>query len=447
MTRMTRNVPLVFLGLEKDTRYTNALSVLVCSLSSNIIGAYSSLKKRKSQEIDELDARFLLGKMQNHEICHFILPELNLTARLFHSLIVAKEGSSTGLQYLGLSYGPRKSCKLYLFALLHLLWPYLVERFNTEGWRDSRRVSNSLKCETICNESCAEHLKGTRRRQAFMLMRQRMLKSAHLLDSALLRKESDERAQRRYDRKRAIRCLETRVFNKLILVFWSSLKKMYEQSVVRVPTLHLLSANENYDAHGRGMFNSHDIILRDTMRLANLWKWLMRVNSGLYQLNGYYPSVIHRITCLTIDKYDSISTKIIAHLPRYHTVGLLILLDSFSKLTQGATLFFLDRWYESISSKVSNLQNVRHRSRSATPGVFESAVTSMRKRYSEWNSASEEVCCVICMNPRQSSAASTGCGHVFCWCCIHQWIATVRQECPLCRKPCTHQQVISLRNY
>mmetsp|Transcript_17752 Transcript_17752/g.21704 ORF Transcript_17752/g.21704 Transcript_17752/m.21704 type:complete len:127 (+) Transcript_17752:29-409(+) len=55
--------------------------------------------------------------------------------------------------------------------------------------------------------------------------------------------------------------------------------------------------------------------------------------------------------------------------------------------------------------------------------------------------------CAICMSSREHPAASTTCGHVFCWNCIQHWIATVRPECPLCRSPTKAQDVIALYNY
>lgn len=55
--------------------------------------------------------------------------------------------------------------------------------------------------------------------------------------------------------------------------------------------------------------------------------------------------------------------------------------------------------------------------------------------------------CGICLNERVHPAASSVCGHVFCWNCILHWVSNIRAECPLCRAQTRPQDVLPLYNF
>ncbi|KAG7101116.1 Peroxisome biogenesis factor 10 like protein [Verticillium longisporum] len=51
--------------------------------------------------------------------------------------------------------------------------------------------------------------------------------------------------------------------------------------------------------------------------------------------------------------------------------------------------------------------------------------------------------CTLCLEPMRDPAA-TGCGHVFCWSCIGDWVRE-KPECPLCRREALVQHILPLR--
>ncbi|KAM0280355.1 hypothetical protein ACHAQH_004068 [Verticillium albo-atrum] len=51
--------------------------------------------------------------------------------------------------------------------------------------------------------------------------------------------------------------------------------------------------------------------------------------------------------------------------------------------------------------------------------------------------------CTLCLEPMRDPAA-TGCGHVFCWACIGDWVRE-KPECPLCRREALVQHILPLR--
>jgi peroxin-10 len=51
--------------------------------------------------------------------------------------------------------------------------------------------------------------------------------------------------------------------------------------------------------------------------------------------------------------------------------------------------------------------------------------------------------CTLCLEELKDPSV-VGCGHVFCWACIGDWVRE-KAECPLCRREVAMQHVLPLR--
>ena len=52
--------------------------------------------------------------------------------------------------------------------------------------------------------------------------------------------------------------------------------------------------------------------------------------------------------------------------------------------------------------------------------------------------------CSLCYGPFVNCSV-TPCGHLFCWSCVHEWLAT-KPECPLCRDEVDPKYIVLLQN-
>ena len=53
--------------------------------------------------------------------------------------------------------------------------------------------------------------------------------------------------------------------------------------------------------------------------------------------------------------------------------------------------------------------------------------------------------CILCLN-KYNKVSCTPCGHLFCWPCIHLYLAE-KNNCPKCKSSCKPQEILFLQNY
>ena len=182
------------------------------------------------------------------------------------------------------------------------------------------------------------------------------------------------------------------------------------------------------------------------VRMANLFKWIMRLNLALFYVNGKYFSILHRLTGMKIKKKLDSAVGIVTERPEYKMIGLMIIFQAGAKGVQAAIEILLDSWF-SLARNITNKQKNELKLEAKVPSN-KSAQNEERREIRELVVTSgRDALCGICMTDRRHPAAPVNCGHIFCWNCIQHWIATVRHECPLCRSPARPQDVIALHNY
>lgn len=200
-----------------------------------------------------------------------------------------------------------------------------------------------------------------------------------------------------------------------------------------------------------------------------------------------YPTIYHRLVGAKIR--DGIPPSnpngagptnagvVVANRPTYKPVAVLILMQAASALAQTAAEACIElvhnvqiayfRWRRQrggsttrqIDSEAQNvcenserevyLDLVEQRVPSIVSAKNEHSSQKQSRRKGNKSSGSDSSVhpCGICLNERVYPAASSTCGHVFCWNCILHWVSNVRAECPLCRARTRPQDVLPLYHF
>jgi len=219
-------------------------------------------------------------------------------------------------------------------------------------------------------------------------------------------------------------------------------------------------------------------------RYTNILKWLLRLHLALFYWDGMYPTVYHRLVGARIRDGVPPSNPdvtlgpnagvVVANRPTYKPIAVLILIQAMTALTQSTVEYSIEvvhtiqiaflRWRRQRSRNQHPLVNHRvdaheKSEREIYLDLVEEHVPSITsskeedhetkdshiRRFKESKSNTHP--CGVCLNERVHPAASSVCGHVFCWNCILHWVSNIRPECPLCRAQTRPQDVLPLINY
>ncbi|KAJ1331401.1 peroxin-10 [Microdochium nivale] len=78
-----------------------------------------------------------------------------------------------------------------------------------------------------------------------------------------------------------------------------------------------------------------------------------------------------------------------------------------------------------------------------TPILPDARYDLANEKRMRWIKGTQNRKCTLCLEELKDPAA-TGCGHVFCWPCIGDWVRE-KPECPLCRREALVQHILPLR--
>lgn len=159
--------------------------------------------------------------------------------------------------------------------------------------------------------------------------------------------------------------------------------------------------------------------------------WMLRLHSALFLLKGTHPSLLHRVLGLQHERFDG-PNRVVATPGHYRIIALLIVLKGSSAIARYVIKAVTDQIALYLEHSSENGKN-EDADRSSSVQPRQSTIGGSR--------------CSICRTPRLRPAASRRCGHVFCYSCIHHWVASVKEACPYCRSPCSLEDIQPLYNY
>ena len=163
---------------------------------------------------------------------------------------------------------------------------------------------------------------------------------------------------------------------------------------------------------------SHWLLRMAAPRLQELVDACERLHRAVFVVRGSVLLLSHRFAGLRHVRHSAFSppsTSIAG-------VGVLLLLQLALDLTSYLRRAFLNRRHARLTARSAGS--------SATPEVPPSPQARI---------------CSLCLGQRRHPSLAP-CGHVYCWSCLHEWLADKR-ECPLCRKECAPQSVRCLQRY
>jgi hypothetical protein len=326
--------------------------------------------------------------------------EASLISSLLYTLfVVVRKKKTLGMEAAGLKYADELArWKIVGLSLVATLSTYAVGRLANNCRNDDPQIAS-------------EALRGERRREHFEEQRRAMLERASgNLPSGGIHTRTEANRHTVSPNPRSRREL---LFRKL-----KSHGKLLAQWLSSALSVPLEGPHTVPEENGGQSSQSRSIA-----------SWLLRLHLALYCMNGRYASWQHRILGSSFEVSEE--NRLVNRPTTYRIVGLMILAQAM-----GTTLRAVSHLM--VHSLVNSME-------SSGPAAITPSI-DFGKTSTEFLGEASAMC-GICHQVRRHPACPVGCGHVFCWTCLQQWVTTVRPECPICRTNCPSREILPLYNY
>lgn len=321
-----------------------------------------------------------------------------LSSLLYAVMVLARKKRTAGMEVTGIEFGiGRQRWTLVVGALASAVWIYGI-----------RRCAAAVRANLARNAT--ESLTGAQRRYVFEQQRQEMVQRAAFAGSIVDHASSTAGEQ----------APTTATLAERLQSIYSDLIQSLDAAVTgRSEGPHAIQ-----DASG------------SSSRALSIGSWLVRLHLALFCINGTYPAWAHRLLYRTPLRLEPGRTNALVDRPNStRIVGFLVLTQAAWTLIQAVCRRMIVRLVDSriAADRTNNVAEevrpcIQFKGLPAAP-----VVTNTN--------------CAICRNVRRFPACSVTCGHVFCWHCLQQWVASNTAACPLCRKDCTASDIMLLHNY
>lgn len=160
----------------------------------------------------------------------------------------------------------------------------------------------------------------------------------------------------------------------------------------------------------------------------SLAAWISRIHLAQYLVTGKFPTLLHRVMGLE-HRQENQTTAVPLQPGTHRVIALLIAI----KGTVSVFRYLLKWWTMRLALYMEQRgQGIHAPTQDDDLGNDPYKITST---------------CAICKTTRIHPAASSSCGHVFCWPCLTHWVSSVKEACPYCRAPCRLEDILPLYSY